>query len=155
MVFLPVRPKKCQNFLRVWHLVIYREDQEKNHPVYAHIIFQLTKMHQQDGEGKETLSLSNTRNTSHMATKCQILRSLNLSPLCDTNFVYDFKHDSPFYTQKLTKIQLGQVRIFPQYGNDSHLHQAFFPENINLSLICKTTDYFCGAYNAKSMQSNT
>ena len=135
MFFLPVRPKKCQNFLRVWHLVIYtRADQEKNHPVYAHIIFQLARMHQQDGEGKETLSLSNTRNTSHMATKCQILRSLNLSPLCDTNFVYDFKHDSPFCTQKLTKIQLGQVRIFPHYGNDFYLYQVF------LSLICKTTD---------------
>ena len=99
-------------------------------------------MHQQNGEGKEALSLSSTRNTSHMATKCQILRSLNLSPLCDTNFVYDFKHDSPFCTQKLTKIQLGQVRKFPQYGNDSHLHQIFFPENRDLSLICKTTDFF-------------
>ena len=28
------KSSKCQNFLRVWHLVIFRADQLKNHPVY-------------------------------------------------------------------------------------------------------------------------
>ena len=28
------KSSKCQNFLRVWHLVIFRADQSKNHPIY-------------------------------------------------------------------------------------------------------------------------